>query len=673
MDRVEAKKKIERLKREINHHNYLYYVKSAPVISDVAFDKLMRELETLEKQFPVLITPDSPTQRVGAAPAKEFKKFRHSTPMLSLANAFSEKELSDWDDRVKRILNLKDKIEYLAEYKIDGVSISVVYENGHLVRGATRGDGFIGEEITQNIKTIRVIPLVLNEGWESVLRLSGSGGRRSSVVEVRGEVIITHDQFIKINKERERKGENLFANPRNAASGSLRQLDPKITALRHLNNFMYYITQGGERLRTQGEHLKALEKLGFRVEPNYKICRGVDAAWEYLRKAETEENKLSYDCDGVVLKVNNFDRQKKLGFVARSPRWAIAFKFEPESAETRVLDILVQVGRTGLLTPVAALRPTKVAGSTISRATLHNIDELHRKDVRIGDHVKIAKAGMVIPEVVEVIKSKRTGKEKKFKMPNHCPICGSNVIKVGPLTRCLNKNCFAVTRREVLHFVSRDAMNIEGIGPALVDQLFANDLISDPADLYDLTVGDLEVLERKAEKSANNVYKSIQGRRQVELGKFLYALGILHVGEKTAFDIAQYFGSLEKIIKATREELGTVYGIGEKVADSVHEYFRNQKKLHLIEKLKKVGIKIVVPKISKKLAGKTFVFTGAMEKFSREQAEDMVRKLGGQASSSVSKNTSYVVAGEEPGSKYDKAKKLGVKIIPEKEFKKIIS
>lgn len=666
MNREQAKKRIEKLRKEINYHNWLYYVKSAPIISDAEFDKLMRELEELEKKYPDLITSDSPTQRVGVAPAKEFKKIKHIIPMLSLANAFSQKELFDWDKRIKRMLGLKegDRIEYFSELKIDGVSISLIYENGRLKTGATRGDGFTGEEITQNVRTIKSIPLVLRDGWENLIK--------EKTLEVRGEVILFRDQFKKVNLERAKKGEPPFANPRNAASGSLRQLDPKITASRHLSSFMYYLARGGENYQTQKERIEVLAKLGFKIEPHYKLCRGIDEVWEFLEKAQELEKTLAYDCDGVVIKLNEIKLQEKLGFVARSPRWAIAYKFEPEAAETKVKNIIIQVGRTGLLTPVAVFEPIRVAGSVISRATLHNIEELAKKDVRIGDWVKIAKAGMVIPEVVEVIKSKRTGHEKKFHVPKTCPMCGGKVKKEGPLMRCLNKKCYAIRRNEVLHFVSRNAFNIEGIGPALVDQLFENDLISDAADLYSLTQDEFLSLERFAEKSAGNIYNSIQSRKEIELGKFLYALGILHIGEKTAFDLADHFGSLEKIKKANFEELNQIYGIGEKMAGSVYNYFHNPANLNFVKKLLKVGIKIITPKISKKLTGKTFVFTGALEKYSREQAEDIVRKLGGQASSSVSKNTDFVVIGKEPGSKLEKAKRLGVKIISEKEFEKII-
>ncbi len=667
MTKEEAKKRIEELRKEINYHNYLYYVKNAPIISDEEYDALMRELQELEAKFPEFITPESPTQRVGAQPAEEFKKVKHKIPMLSLLNAFSFEELRDWDERVKKLLNTKKEIEYSAELKIDGVSVSLIYEDGKFKLGATRGDGYTGEDITMNLKTIHSVPLILNPGWEKLVK--------GKILEVRGEVLMPRESFLKLNKEREKKGESLFANPRNAAAGSLRQLDPKITAQRDLDTFIYYIVQGGTQ-KTQIEVLQDLEKLGFKVNPNYKLCKGIEEVIDYCKKWQEEVKKLPYDADGAVIKVNDLSLHEKLGYVARAPRWAIAFKFPVEQAETELLDIKVQVGRTGALTPVAILKPVFVAGSKISHATLHNEDEIRRKDIRIGDKVIIQKAGAVIPEVVRALKEKRTGKEKIFKMPKKCPVCGAPVIrpKGEAIVRCSNPNCFAMRRRAVLHFVSREAFDIEGIGPSLVDQLFENNLISDPADLYSLTKEELQALERYAEKSAENVYNAIQSRKEIPLGRFLYALGIRHVGSETAEDLANYFGSLEKIKKAPLEEFLKVYGIGEKVAKSIYEFFRNPTNLKLIEKLKKAGVKIIEkskPK-TQKLKGLTFVFTGELESMTREEAKTKVRELGGKPSSSVSKNTDFVVVGKNPGSKYERAKKLGIKIISEEEFLKLI-
>ncbi|MGB9613435.1 MAG: NAD-dependent DNA ligase LigA [Candidatus Margulisiibacteriota bacterium] len=658
MDRSLAKKRIEKLREIIRHHDYLYYVLDQPEISDAEYDKLFRQLVDLEKQFPDLITPDSPTQRVGGEPLKEFKTVTHKVPLLSLDNALSEPELLDFDRRVREGLG-KNKIDYVAELKIDGLAVSLIYKKGKFVQGATRGDGIHGEDITQNLKTIRSLPLVLKEPID---------------VEVRGEVYLPYDEFVKINEERKEKGESLFANPRNAAAGSVRQLDPKVTASRPLDIFLYYGFVAG--LKTHFEVLDYMRKLGFKVNPHIKLCHGIEEVKKYIDYWETAREKLKYEIDGIVVKVNNLEDQKKLGSTARAPRWAIAYKYPPMQAETIIEDIVVQVGRTGAVTPVAHLKPVHLAGVVVKRATLHNEDEIRRKDIRIKDHVKVQRAGEVIPEVVEVIKSKRTGKEIEFHMPKKCPVCGAEIYRPEgeAIARCLNAACPAQVKERIRHFCTREAMDIVHVGPALVEQLVDKKLVKDAADLYYLKKEDLMKLERMADKSAQNVIDSISASLDRPFDRLLYALGIRMVGRKTAQILADNFLDIDQLAKATEAELSKIYEIGPKVAESIVTFFRQKENQHLIEKLKKAGVqlKAKVEKGPKPLAGKTFVFTGGLEKYTRAEAEEIVRKLGGRASSSVSKETDFVVVGTEPGSKYEKAKKLGIKIISEKEWLKMI-
>lgn len=676
MSKEDIKKRIEKLRKDIEYHNYRYYVLDAPVISDREYDQLLRELERLENENPEFFDANSPTQRVGAEPLKKFSVFHHSIPMLSLANAMNLEELEKWDERVKKGLD-KQKIEYCCELKFDGSSVSLVYKNGSFLKGGTRGDGENGEDITSNLRTIKTIPLVLQEAEPRPSR-SGSTptskvGEVGNELTIRGEVMMPIDSFEELNKKALKTGGKIFANPRNAAAGSLRQLDPKITAGRNLEFFAYGIVSGF-KFKTQEESLKKLQKLGFQSSPDYHTASGIEEVKKYLEKWNQRKEKLPFEIDGVVIKVNKITDQEKLGYVSRSPRWAIAYKFEAEEQETVVGNIEVQVGRTGVLTPVAHLKPVKVAGSTVSRATLHNKEEVKRKDIRVGDYVLVHKAGEVIPEVIRVIKEKRKGREKVFKMPSKCPVCGTSVVgdARGIIVKCPNKNCYAQHNEQIRHFVSRAAFDIEHIGPALIEQLIENKLIEDAADLFSLEKGDLEALERMGEKSAQNVIDALNSRKKVSLSRFIYALGIFHVGEQTAQDLADYFGSLAKLEKASYEDLGGLFGIGEIVAKSVHDYFHNQKNLRFLEKLERVGIKIKESKKGKQLAGKSFVITGSLEKFSREVAEEEIRKRGGKASSSISANTTYLVAGGNPGSKYDKAKKLGVKIIGEKGFLKIL-
>ena len=688
----------QELREQIQRANYLYYVQDQPEISDSAYDKLLRRLQEIETQYPELITPDSPTQRVGAVPQTEFERFTHIVPMLSLSNAMNEEELLAFDQRCKRNLGLSEdaEIEYICELKFDGLAVSVTYENGIFTSGATRGDGAVGENITQNLKTIQSIPLKMS--WVSGLKShvssqinfsSASGTLESnsplekgvrgielktpSKIEVRGEVILFHNEFKRINEEREAKGEPTFANPRNAAAGSVRQLDSKITASRNLAMFCYGIGLcEGVEFAKQSEILEALAEWGFRVNPNTKICKNINEAAEFIASWQAKKESLDYDIDGMVVKVNSLDIQNDLGFVARSPRWAIAFKYPAMQVVTVVKDIIVNVGRTGAITPVAIMEPVNVGGVMVSRATLHNESELRRKDVRIGDSVVIQRAGEVIPEVVEVIKEKRTGREIEFVMPTKCHVCGADVetAEGEAIARCVGVSCPAQLRENIIHFSSRNAMNIDGIGPALIDTLLEKGLIKDAADLYYLKEEDIAQLERKAEKSASNAIKAIEASKNVSLGQLIYALGIRHVGERTAEVLAQTFGRIEKLSEANAEQLAGVQDVGPVVAKSIELFFKQDETKALLEKLKKAGVK---PKESEHKAsdilnGQTIVFTGALKTLNRDNAESLIRKLGGSATSSVSKSTTLVVAGEKAGSKLDKATSLGIKVIDENEF-----
>lgn len=657
-DKDKVKKEIEKLRKEIRHHDYLYYVMDKPEISDAEYDKLFRKLIELEKKYPELVTSDSPTQRVGGAPLKAFKTVTHKTPLLSLDNAMNEEELLDFDRRVREGLD-KSKIEYVCELKMDGLAVSLIYKKGKFEVGATRGDGVRGEDITQNLKTINSIPLSLNEPVD---------------IEVRGEVFLPYDDFVKVNEERQEKGESLFANPRNAAAGSLRQLDSKITATRPLDIFLYYGT--APKFKTHYEILKYINKLGLKINPNTRICHGISDVQKYIKEWDKKREKLPYEIDGIVVKVNILGDQKKLGATTRAPRWAIAFKYPPMQAETIIEDIKVQVGRTGAITPVAHLRPVHLAGVIVKRATLHNEDEIRRKGIKIKDHVKVQRAGEVIPEVVEVVKSKRSGREKEFYMPKNCPVCGGKIYRPEKeaVARCTNAACPAQVKERIRHFTTREAMDIEHVGPAVVNQMVEKKYIKDVADLYYLKKEDIKKLERMADKSAQNVINAIQGSKARPYERLIYALGIRLVGKHVATILAQHYPSINKLMKVSESELSKIYEIGPKVAESVVTFFKQKENHNLIEKLKKAGVKLEskAAKGPKPLKGKTFVFTGGLSKYSRPQAEQIVRDLGGMPSSSVSKNIDYVVVGTEPGSKYDKAKKLGVKCISEQEFIKIV-
>ena len=660
-----TKERIEKLREEIEYHNYRYYVLDQPEISDAQYDRLMKELENLEEQYPEFGSPNSPTQRVGASPLGEFEIVRHTLPMLSLANAFDESEARDFDKRVKKFLGTSEEIEYVAEPKFDGLAVELAYDRGHFVVGSTRGDGINGENITQNLRTIKTIPLQL-------IRRDVSVPER---LEVRGEVIMQLKRFNELNQKREGIGEPLFANPRNAAAGSVRQLDPKITAERPLEIYCYALGEvRGWTFKTQWEVLQTLPKWGLRTNPNIQRCQNMDEVLGYYHKMNEKRETLPYEIDGIVIKVDRLDLQTRLGEISRSPRWALAFKFQPKQETTRISDIVVQVGRTGALTPVAVMEPVKVGGVEVSRATLHNQDEIDKKDVRVGDTVIIQRAGDVIPEVVEVIISKRKGTEKKFKMPPKCPVCGAEVIKEEVIHRCIGLDCPAQLKGRIKHFASKRAMDIEGLGVKLIDQLVDTGLVKDVADIYDMNKEDLTELERMADKSAQNIIDAVEKSKTKSLSKFLYALGIRHVGETTAEDLARHFQRLDDFFKLSEEDLKEVEGIGPEVAASVHQFFRDKKNRESIDRLKKAGVKVIGPKIKekRKLAGKTFVFTGVLKTFERDEARNLVESLGGMTASSVSKKVDFVVVGEDPGSKLDKAKELGIKTLTEEEFKKVI-
>ncbi len=664
--RQQAAKEIEELREQINYHNYRYYVLDSPVISDQEYDRLMRRLQELEQLYPDLVTPDSPTQKVGAPPRAEFGTVRHSVPMLSLQNAFSDDEIVDFDRRVKRLLKM-DKVEYVAEPKIDGLGVEVVYRDGIYVQGSTRGDGYVGEDVTENLRTIRSLPL----------RLLKTKLPIPSLLEARGEVYMSKKDFAELNRRREREGEPLFANPRNAAAGSVRQLDPSVTASRKLSIFLYAIGRvEGVEFSKHSEILEAFKGWGLRVNPEIRLCPTIEKAIEYHKTLEARRKDLDYEIDGVVLKVNRLDLQRRLGEISRSPRWAIAYKFEPEQATTVIKDIIVQVGRTGALTPVAVMEPVHIGGVEVKRATLHNQDEIDRKDVRIGDTVIVQRAGDVIPEVVAVVKEKRTGKERKFRIPDKCPVCGADVYKDPDeaVSRCTNISCPARIKQSIKHFASKGAMDIEGLGSKLVDQLVDRGLVHTVADIYRLEKSDLVKLERLADKSAQNIIDAIERSKQTTLPRFIYALGIRHVGEHVARVLAENFDSIDAIQQASLEELTSIREIGPTVAQSIYTFFREKQNQKVIKDLLASGISLAHPRRrAAKLDGKVFVFTGALKDFKRSEAKKIVEDLGGKVASSVSRKVDYVVVGEDPGSKLEEARRLGIETIDEETFKKIIS
>ena len=718
MEKKETNARIEKLRAEIDKHRYAYHVLDKPTLSDEAYDSLMRELEALEQEFPEFFSVSSPTQRVGAEPLKNFTKVRHANRQWSFDDVFDGKELQQWDGKVRRMIEKAQaagtlgeaSLDYCCELKIDGLKMILTYEDGILVQGATRGDGAVGEDVTSNIRTIQSVPLELSEKVSGIFV---------------GECWLSKKELARINTQRTRSGEPLFANTRNAAAGSIRQLDPRIAASRKLDSFIYDIDQialkkqistsksahgngkgdGAEMPETQIAELDFLSALGFKVNPYRRYCKDIREVQRFYEEWTDKRSRQDYEIDGIVIKINSRAVQEALGYTAKSPRWGVAYKFPAEQVTTVVEDISVQVGRTGALTPVAHLKPVRVAGSTVSRATLHNEDEIARLDVRIGDTVVIRKAGDVIPEVVEVIKNLRSGKEKQFAMPENCPICGSRVERqnIGTATvqrqdasaaaYCTNPKCFAVELGNIIHFVSRKGFDIVGLGEKIVEQLMNEGLLANVADIFELTIGDLEPLERFAEKSAQNLVEAIAKSRTVTLEKFLYALGIRYVGEETAVLIARAIRQarnsklamqngenaltalIEQFPIITKDDWLDIKGIGEKSAQSLADWFKVTENIMLLERMKKSGVAVIMePAVAagSKFSGMTFVLTGELSGFTRDEAKDMIRKEGGDVSSSVSKKTSYVVTGENPGSKYAKAVELGVKILDEEAFRKMI-
>lgn len=667
MTKKQVTQRIQKLRREIDHHRYLYHVLDKPEISDAALDSLKKELADMERQYPDLITPDSPTQRVGGKPLDAFRKVQHSSRMLSLNDAFSATDLQDWQERLQR-LDPQLHWTYFVEPKIDGLAMCLTYENGLLSLAATRGDGTIGEDVTQNIRTIQSVPLRLRE----IPQLAKAKARR---VEVRGEVYLSKKDFSKINEERAVAGEPLYQNPRNTAAGSIRQLNPQVAAQRDLC-FLAYALPTDLGQRTHAEEHDLLKQMGFRVDADCQPCANLAEVMRHFQRIGKKREKLSYQIDGAVVAVNERKIFERLGVVGKAPRGAIALKFPAEQATTIVEDIQVQVGRTGALTPVAHLRPVSVAGTTVKRATLHNIDEIKRLSVKIGDTVIIEKAGDIIPDIVQVLTKLRTGKEREFTMPRQCPVCGSRVVRRdGEVAYyCTNEHCLAQQQERLYHFVSKKALDIRGLGPKIIDQLVAAGLVSTAADIFDLTMADLQPLERFAELSAQNLIAAIARAREVTLARFIYALGIRHVGEQTALALAEEFGSIERLRAAKLTELEKMHDVGGVVAQSIVEYFVSEANKKLLNELvARLAIKNPAKKRSTKLAGQSFVFTGSLASMTREDAKEKVRQNGGVALSSVTKNLTYLVAGENPGSKLAKAQKLGIKIISEQEFLRLIA
>jgi len=658
----EARVKAENLRREIERHDYLYYVLDRPEISDQEYDALVRELAEIENQFPELITPDSPTQRIGGEPLDSFAHVEHPVPLLSLSNAFDFSDLKEWDARIKRLAGIEE-INYVVELKIDGLSVALTYEDGYFTTGATRGDGYTGEDITLNLKTIRTLPLRLRH---VVPRLV-----------VRGEAFMPRAAFKRLNEERQKSALPLFANPRNAAAGSLRQLDPKVAASRTLRLFVYDIlVMEGEELKTHSEVLEFLEEQGFPVNPHWKLCRDIEEVSPLCLQWEEKRAELEYDIDGLVIKVNDRQLQQQLGNTAKSPRWAIAYKFPAEQGTTRVRDIIIRVGRTGVLTPTAIFDPIRLSGTTVSKATLHNEDIIKEKDIRIGDVVVVQKAGGIIPEVVSVMKEERDGKEKEFNFPRKCPECGSRVVRLAgeAAARCTGGLVCPAQRREgLIHFASREAMNIEGLGPKVIEQLLEKGLVKNVSDLYYLEEEELVNLERMGKKSAENLLRSIENSKSNPLSRLIFGLGIRHVGSRAARVLAERFGTMENLINAKYEDLVTLEEIGPKIAESVLAFFKEEHNLKVIENLKSAGVNMrEIESKEMPLAGKKFVLTGRLDSMTRSEAQKRIEAMGGEVLSSVSQKTDYVVVGEDPGSKYDKALALGISILNEKKFLELL-
>jgi DNA ligase (NAD+) len=700
MNKEEAKIRIEKLKEKINKLNYKYFVLNETEVSESVRDSLKKELIGLEQEYPEFITPDSPTQRVGSVLSGKFKKIKHTTPKKSLADVFSQEEIRDWEERIDKIV--PEKKEFVCELKIDGLNITILYEKGKFVRALTRGNGIEGEDVTHAVKTIEAVPLQLNEGID---------------VEVSGEVYLPKKEFERMNEYQKKNGLEPFANPRNAAAGAVRQLDPKVTAQRGLSMFFYHVdkTNLSEKITTQEEILEKFKSLGFPVCDYYEKLKSIDEVIKFCEKWAKKRESLGFEIDGIVIKVNDFNVQERLGYTAKAPRYAVAYKFPAAQVSSQILDIILQVGRTGAITPVAVMTPTLVAGSTISRATLHNEDEINKKDIRIGDTVIIQKAGDVIPEVVSVIKDLRTGKEKQFHFPKKCPVCGSDIErKEGESAyRCTIKNCYAVEKEKLIHFVSKKAFNIDGLGEKVVEQMIDEGLIQKFPDIFLLKKEDLMGMEFFKDKKADNLMNSIEKSKKIELDKFLFAIGIRYLGEQGSYDFAKYiiqhqkksnkkierekvklsqnqlfeidetsqeeeFFSILDLIETVKsfslEEMKNIEGVGEKIGDELYEWFNNDKNEKLLEDLYKVGIVLEISNLTStgKLKGKSFVLTGALEGLSRDEAKDLIKKNGGIVHSSVSQNTDFLLAGESAGEKYTKAKELGVKIIDEETLRKML-
>jgi DNA ligase (NAD+) len=665
LDKQQAQKEINELKKLLNQYGYEYYVLDQPSVPDAEYDQKLQELIKLEAEFPELITEDSPTQRIGGEPLEGFQKVEHLVPMMSLGNAFNEQDLRDFARRASQ--GTSEPISFVCELKIDGLAVSLTYENGRLVRGATRGDGTIGEDITSNLRTIRSIPLTIKE---------------TGTIEVRGEAFMPHKSFLALNEAKKEKEEEPFANPRNAAAGSLRQLDPKIAAGRNLDIFLYGVGEWqGEEISTHSDRLNKLKELGFKTNPEWKKYKTVEEVMEFVEYWTEERPNISYEIDGIVVKVDNLKQQEELGFTAKSPRWAIAYKFPAEEAITKLTAIELSVGRTGVVTPTAILEPVKVAGTTVQRATLHNEDLIREQDIRIGDTLVIKKAGDIIPKVVRVVEEKRTGDEEEFHMPAHCPECGNELVRLEEevALRCINPNCPAQLKEGLIHFVSRDAMNIDGLGEKVIIQLFQEKLIHTIADLYRLKKDELLELERMGEKSVTNLLQAIETSKENSLEKLLFGLGIRYVGSKAARTLAMEFETMENLQQTTFEDVIAIDEIGDKMADAIVQYFSEEKVTGLLKELQQLDVNMVYkgPKKSAEavesfFAGKTIVLTGKMEEYTRNEAKELIEARGGAVTGSVSKKTDLLIAGEDAGSKFDKAQKLGVEIWNEQQLKSAI-
>lgn len=669
---ITSKEKIAHLRDLIRYHDRKYYIENNPEITDYEYDQLIKELKDLETSHPEFITADSPTQRVGGEPLTYFPTVEHKIPMLSIDNTYTEAELREFDKRVKRLagIDTHQDIEYVVELKIDGVAISLIYENGLLVRGATRGDGFRGDEVTANLKTIRQIPLKLVSPHKKPII--------PSAIEFRGEVYMPIKAFQKLNEEKEEKGEPQFANPRNAAAGSLKLLDPRITAQRNLRIFLYAIEyHEGLELKDHAQCLEYIREFGLPVNPHNRLCRNMEEAVQYCNAWDNRRKDLDYMIDGMVIKVNSLALHDRLGSTSKAPRWVISYKFQPEQAVTKIEKIAVQVGKTGTITPVANLTPVLLAGTTVCRATLHNFDEIQRKDIRVGDHVAIQKAGEIIPQVMQVLKEKREGTEKIFKEPDACPACGSIVVREGVYLRCHNPLCPAQAKRLIKFFAGRDAMDIEGMGPALIEQLVDKGLLKDYADIYCLKKDDLVNLDRMGEKSASNLVHAIEESKHRDLNRLICALGINNVGSHTADVLAEHFDSLDTFANASQEALESIHEIGPVIAKSIVKFFQDKHTQEIIEKLKACKVNIrKLPTMREvknpEISGKSFVITGSLQRYSRKEAEEIIKNSGGRIVSGVSKKTNYLIAGEDPGTKLDKAKELSIPILDEAAFEELI-